>query len=137
MIDFRYHLVSLIAVFLAVALGIVVGTTALHGYVLDDLESQVSALEQDKRSLEDTTRSLQARLDAEDEFEIAVAPALVEGALADSSVLLVIADEVDEMFLVWDGKPAVGKGGTGDIADHCEQQSIPYVVIWPAGSARP
>lgn len=93
MIDFRYHLVSLIAVFLAVALGIVIGTTALNGPILDDLEGQVSALEQDKRSLEDRTQSLQGQLDTSDQFEIAVAPALVDGALADSSVLLVVADE--------------------------------------------
>ena len=34
MIDFRYHLVSLIAVFLAVALGIIIGTTALNEPIL-------------------------------------------------------------------------------------------------------
>ena len=31
MIDFRYHLVSIVAVFLALAIGIVVGATALKG----------------------------------------------------------------------------------------------------------
>ena len=93
MIDFRYHLVSLIAVFLAVTLGIVIGTTALNGRILDDLESQVDALEQDKRSLEDRSQTLQGRVDSTDQFQAAVAPALVEGALADSSVLLVVADE--------------------------------------------
>ena len=93
MIDFRYHLVSLIAVFLAVSLGIVIGTTALNGPILDDLESQVDALEQDKRSLEDRSQTLQSRLDSTDQFQLAVAPALVEGALAESSVLLVLADE--------------------------------------------
>ncbi|MFN2523414.1 MAG: copper transporter, partial [Mycobacteriales bacterium] len=36
-IDFRYHLVSIIAVFLALALGIVVGTTALNGGIVDTL----------------------------------------------------------------------------------------------------
>ena len=51
MIDFRYHLVSLIAVFLAVALGIVIGTTALNQPILADIKNQVTALEQDKRSL--------------------------------------------------------------------------------------
>jgi hypothetical protein len=92
-IDFRYHLVSLIAVFLAVALGIVIGTTQLNGPILDDLESQVDALEEDKRSLEDQTRTLQGEVDTSDEFETAVAPALVQGALAGSSVLLVKANE--------------------------------------------
>ncbi len=93
MIDFRYHLVSLIAVFLAVALGIVIGTTALNGPILDDLEGQVSSLEQDKRFLEDRSQTLQGRVDYSDEFQLAVAPALVEGALTDSSVLLVVAGE--------------------------------------------
>ena len=44
MIDFRYHLVSLIAVFLAVALGIVIGTTALNQPILADIKNQVTAL---------------------------------------------------------------------------------------------
>ena len=42
MIDFRYHLVSLIAVFLAVALGIVIGTTALNEPILADIKNQVT-----------------------------------------------------------------------------------------------
>ena len=93
MIDFRYHLVSLIAVFLAVALGIVIGTTALNEPILADIKNQVSALENDKRSLEDRTQSLQAQMDTSDAFDEAVAPALVDGALAGKSVLLVVTNE--------------------------------------------
>ena len=81
MIDFRYHLVSLIAVFLAIALGIVIGTTQLNGKVLDDLRGQVSSLEQDKRGLEDNTQQLQAQQDDANAFETAVAPALVKGSV--------------------------------------------------------
>ncbi len=92
MIDFRYHLVSLIAVFLAVALGIIIGTTALNAPILSDLERQVATLTSDKRSLEDQTRELQTQLDTDDAFEEAVGPVLVDGRLADASVLLVIAD---------------------------------------------
>ena len=61
MIDFRYHLVSLIAVFLAIALGIVIGTTALNQPILTDIRGQVSTLEQDKRTLEDRTRRLEVQ----------------------------------------------------------------------------
>lgn len=93
MIDFRYHLVSLIAVFLAVALGIVIGTTQLNGPILDDLESQVDALERDKRSLEDRTQALEGQLDTTEEFTDVVAPALVEGTLTGRSVLLVVAND--------------------------------------------
>lgn len=93
MIDFRYHLVSLIAVFLAVALGIVIGTTALNEPILADIENQVADLEQDKRDLEDRTQRLQAEVDTADAFETAVAPALVDGTLAGQSVLLVSTNE--------------------------------------------
>jgi Copper transport outer membrane protein, MctB len=92
-IDFRYHLVSLIAVFLAVALGIVIGTTALNEPILADIENQVADLEQDKRSLEDQTQQLQTRLDTTDAFEEAIAPALVDGTLAGQTVLLISTNE--------------------------------------------
>ena len=42
MINFRYHVVSLTAVFLALAIGLVVGTAALNGPVADSLRGQVS-----------------------------------------------------------------------------------------------
>ena len=93
MIDFRYHLVSLIAVFLAVALGILIGTTALNDPIAANIEGQVDALEKDKRSLEDRTQQLQAQLDTSDAFADAVAPVLVDGALANRSVLLVLGNE--------------------------------------------
>ncbi|MCZ2828778.1 copper transporter [Modestobacter sp. VKM Ac-2986] len=93
MIDFRYHLVSLIAVFLAVALGIVIGTTQLNGPVLTNLQGQVSALQTDKRALEDQSRELQAQLDDVGSFDEAVGPALVEGSLSGRSVVLVVGSE--------------------------------------------
>jgi hypothetical protein len=92
-IDFRYHLVSLIAVFLAIALGIIIGTTALNQPILNDIEGQVAALEQDKRSLEDRTQSLQVQLDAGQAFDAAVGPALVEGTLTGRSVLVVVTND--------------------------------------------
>jgi hypothetical protein len=90
-IDFRYHLVSLIAVFLAVALGIVIGTTQLNGPLTDNLQGQVTALQEDKRSLEDQTQQLQTQLDDVGSFEEAVGPTLVENTLAGRSVALVVA----------------------------------------------
>jgi hypothetical protein len=92
-IDFRYHLVSLIAVFLAVALGIVIGTTALNDPISADIEARVDQLEQDKRQLEDQTQQLTAQLEATDSFDAAVAPALVDGSLTDSRVLVVATSD--------------------------------------------
>jgi len=48
-ISFRYHIVSIIAVFLALALGIVVGTTALNGPITSNLRSEVDTLRNSRR----------------------------------------------------------------------------------------
>jgi hypothetical protein len=122
-IDFRYHLVSLIAVFLAVALGIIIGTTALNKPILDNVKDQVTALEGDKRSLEDRTQQLQSQLDTTDAFEEAVAPALVNGTLAGRTVLFVVADDgvapetVDSMATLVD---KAGGSVSGTITLHPE-----------------
>ena len=42
MINFRYHVVSLTAVFLALAIGLVVGTAALNGPVADIAQGRAS-----------------------------------------------------------------------------------------------
>ena len=111
MIDFRYHLVSLIAVFLAIALGIVIGTTQLNGKVLDDLRGQVSSLEQDKRDLEDNTQQLQTQQDNSEAFTTAVAPALVDGSLAGRSVALVITDDQVSSDTVDEVTALIGQAG--------------------------
>ena len=81
MVDFRYHLVSIIAVFLALAIGIVVGTTALNGYVVDDLRKRNRAVIHDKRSLEGSVRDLRTQVSRRDDFAATVAPEVVAGQL--------------------------------------------------------
>ena len=53
MINFRYHVVSLTAVFLALAIGLVVGTAALNGPVADSLKEQVQSVSKDNSNLRD------------------------------------------------------------------------------------
>jgi hypothetical protein len=110
-IDFRYHLVSLIAVFLAVALGIIIGTTALNEPIQADIEGQVTDLEQDKRALEDRTQQLQTQVDTADSFADSVAPVLVNGALAGRSVLLVVTNEDVPPETVEDVGTLIGEAG--------------------------
>ena len=47
MINFRYHLVSIVAVFLALGIGIIMGTAVIDRAVVDRLERQQDDL--DKR----------------------------------------------------------------------------------------
>lgn len=95
MIDFRYHIVSLISVFLALALGIVVGTTQLNGTVLSELRSQVNGLKGDKGTLQRSNRTLQQQITSDDQFAKSIAPALVSGRLTGARVLVVAAPDTD------------------------------------------
>jgi hypothetical protein len=89
MINFRYHLVSIVAVFLALAIGIVVGTTALNGYVVDDLRSRNATALRDTRTLESTVRDLRAQVSRRDQFAATIGPAAVAGSLRGQRVLVV------------------------------------------------
>jgi hypothetical protein len=142
-IDFRYHLVSLIAVFLAVALGIVIGTTQLNGRVVDNLNAHVSSLEQDKRGLEAQTQQLQAELNSDDAFTQAIAPALVSGALSNRRVLLVLTSDQVPSGTVDDVSSLVQKAGgtvTGTIhlqPQYTDPSTASAIENFVTGSGRP
>lgn len=89
MISFRYHLVSIIAVFLALAVGIVVGTTALNGPVTKDLRTQVNSLKQQRTQLNNQMKTLQSQVDNAGQFTSTFGAQLVDGMLKDTPVLIV------------------------------------------------
>ena len=89
MINFRYHVVSLTAVFLALAIGLVVGTAALNGPVADSLKNQVTAVSKDNSNLRDQANQYLDQLNRAQEFATEVAGPLLAGKLAGRRVLLV------------------------------------------------
>ncbi|HTW02806.1 MAG TPA: copper transporter [Streptosporangiaceae bacterium] len=95
MIDFRYHLVSIVAVFLALAIGIVVGATALKPKVEEGLDN-ASRHEQHQIAQNRTTiRNQQNQINADNALAEASAPRLLAGLLQDQRVVLVTAPGAD------------------------------------------
>ncbi|MCX4822068.1 hypothetical protein OG883_19685 [Streptomyces sp. NBC_01142] len=47
-----------------------------------------------------------------------------------------IADHCDRLLAVWDGRPARGLGGTGDIVRYARERGKPVTVIWREGLER-
>ncbi|QKW08108.1 hypothetical protein HUT18_18685 [Streptomyces sp. NA04227] len=43
---------------------------------------------------------------------------------------------VERMIAVWDGEPARGYGGTGDVVGHAHSAGVPVNVVWPEGATR-
>jgi Copper transport outer membrane protein, MctB len=87
-INFRYHVVSLTAVFLALAIGLVVGTAALNGPVADSLKSSVDALSKDNKQLRDQVDLLTEEVNQEEKFTTEAAPLMLSGKLSARRVLL-------------------------------------------------
>lgn len=89
MINFRYHVVSLTAVFLALAIGLVVGTAALNGPAADALGEQVDALRKANTQLREQVGGLTDQANREEQFVTEAAPIMLAGKLANRRVLIV------------------------------------------------
>ncbi|MCP2336951.1 hypothetical protein [Actinomadura rupiterrae] len=50
-----------------------------------------------------------------------------------SNLMLTLADE---LWAVWDGKPARGYGGTADVVQAARDAGLPIKIIWPDGASR-
>ncbi|GHJ08829.1 hypothetical protein TPA0907_31960 [Micromonospora humidisoli] len=88
MINFRYHVVSLTAVFLALAIGLVVGTAALNGPVADSLKETVNSLRKDNQQMRQSVNSLQKELDMEEDFAAEMAQIILPGKLTGKRVMV-------------------------------------------------
>ena len=96
MIDFRYHLVSIIAIFFALATGIILGAGPLDEQVNETLVDQIPELRDENQQLRDQIVALEADLAYEESFVEGVAPTLVRDRLTDRQVALVVLPEADE-----------------------------------------
>ncbi|MGN9840550.1 copper transporter [Nonomuraea sp. H19] len=89
MIDFRYHLVSIVAIFLALAVGIVLGTTLLQEPAVKSAQEVTAQLTKTKDELRAQMDVLQSREAGNDAVISALTPALVAGDLTGQRVLLI------------------------------------------------
>jgi Copper transport outer membrane protein, MctB len=94
-IDFRYHLVSIIAVFLALAIGLAVGSTALSGKAVEFLNSQERRAVANNATLTKRNQALTNQIAADQAFAQAASQRLLQGLLAHEKVVLVVAPGAD------------------------------------------
>ena len=100
MIDLRYHIATVAALFLALGLGIFIGSTVISDGILIKeqeqlivrLEKEFDKLRDDNRSLKASVISLQESLNAYDELGKEIFPVLAQNKLARKSVGLIITN---------------------------------------------
>jgi len=94
-IDFRYYLVSIVSIFMALAVGIVLGAGPLKGDIGTRLTEQMTALRAEKTQLRTDLDTARRDAAARDTFSLAVAPSVMKDRLAGKTVALVVAPGVD------------------------------------------
>lgn len=89
MIDFRYHLVSIVSVFLALAVGIVLGAGPLQGRIAETLTSEITQLRADKQALRSDVAKLSQDSSSREAYEQATLGRVVSGLTAGRGVAVV------------------------------------------------
>ena len=90
MIDFRYHLVSLISVFLALAVGVVLGAGPLQNSLGTALNDQVTALRENRNATQAKLEQTETAVNERDSYIIQAATSLLPGTLASKNVAMVL-----------------------------------------------
>jgi len=98
-INFRYHVVSLAAVFIALAIGLVVGTAAFNGPAADALADQVDGLRNDNNQLHDEVNHLTEEAEQEEKFATEALPGLIGNRLAGKRILLVTTTDAGKDYI--------------------------------------
>ncbi|WP_033441663.1 copper transporter [Saccharothrix sp. NRRL B-16314] len=117
MISLRYHIVSITAVFLALAVGVVLGSTAISGRLLSGLNDDKSALGEEVSALQAERNALDARLADSDRFATSVGPLAVKGQLAERTVVVVTTADArpDDRDALTELLRAAGATVTGEV----------------------
>jgi Copper transport outer membrane protein, MctB len=92
-IDFRYHLVSIIAVFLALTVGVVLGSAALNGPLTAGLRKSVATLRHEEDNLGSLNQTLRQQISSDQQFAQLAEPVLLSHLLSGERVVLVTAPD--------------------------------------------
>lgn len=94
LVDLKYHLTSLIAVFLALAVGIMVGSSFIAGSSMErqitkGLEKEFGKLRAENMKQQSSIQSMQTILERHNKFEATVVPMLVEKRLVPYRIAII------------------------------------------------
>ena len=116
MINFRYHVVSLTAVFLALAIGLVVGTAALNSPLSDALNNQVNSLAKQNQGYRERITQMETEAGKQEQFTREAAPILLASKLTGRNVLVLSMPQTgDSVARVLDMLKLAGARVTGQV----------------------
>lgn len=95
LIDFRFFIIAIVAVFLSLGLGIVLGSGFLGDPILGAIRGQVEDVLSDNENLEREILELEAEQDADQSFMTAIEPVVLEGKLESEEIVIIPIEGTD------------------------------------------
>ena len=159
MISLRTHAISLAAVFLALAIGVALGSGLLSNTVLSGLRDDKHELQNQINGLTDEKNALNEKLSAAGEFDAQMSPRILRDAMAGKSVVVfrtpdAADDDVDALSRMVEqaGGTVTGHGRAdrgvrrrqlrgetpfgGELADRARRSAVEHQVGGPGLAGR-
>jgi len=95
-ISLRYHVISIGAVFLALALGVLLGSTTLSDSLLSGITNQKAQLAEQVADLQARTNAQNGRLSAADQFATGIGPLAVRNLLTGRTVMVISTSDASK-----------------------------------------
>ena len=99
MLDMRYHVISLVAVFLALGIGILLGTTLVERGLIAEQKSEIESLKETFSEIRDKNKSLHDDLDVYKGYTVESKPYMLANRLPERAFVVITGMEPDENAL--------------------------------------
>ncbi len=95
MVNFRFHVVSILAIFLAIAIGTVMGAAFVGRGVVDSLQTRIDTVDRNRQQVESENRTVVSQRDELQRYVDQSAPITVQGRLEGVRVDVVAQRGID------------------------------------------
>jgi hypothetical protein len=122
-ISFRYHVVTIVAVFLALAIGLLGGGAFVQPALQDQLEEQTRELQQDNAELREQLDEVRTQVAAMNGFASSALPYLARDRLLGTTAVIVAHEDVEDTVMSG-AQEALSVGGAEVIASFSASSSL-------------
>lgn len=98
MVNFRFHLISLVAVFLSLAIGVSLGSGFVGEAITRNLAEEVDSVREQNGIVRNENLELKARLEEAERFALGVRSLMIEDALQGEEIVFVRFDHADTVL---------------------------------------
>lgn len=123
MISFRYHIVSIVAVFLALAVGLLAGSAFVEPELVDQLRTQTDRLRARVAELEGSLGESRSEIAGLESFAQAAATSLIRNRLLGTNVVVVTLEGTDGAILS-QAQASLAEAGANVLATMSAQPAI-------------